>query len=121
MIVLAGLGLYIFVVHNSKNFVCSDCVNKICPVCHENLSNKNYCKKCKLAICPFCDSHQKHKRPLSWSSTIVYMVLFTISIALIIFLLFIDFMWAVLFGLILLYFSSPTCKKCNRKIHTENF
>jgi hypothetical protein len=121
MIVVAGLGLYIFTVHNSKNFVCSDCVKKICPVCHEKLSNKNYCKKCNIVICPFCDSHQTHKRPLSWLSTIVGMLFFTVSIALVIFLLLIDLMWAVLFVVILLYFSSPTCGKCNKKIHTEYF
>jgi len=121
MIVLLGIGLYVFVVHNSKKFTCTSCSKKNCPICQKELRHKNHCRGCNVAICPFCDSHQTHKRPLSWLSTLLGMLLFILAIISVIFLLFVGPIWTVLFVLILLYFSSPICKNCKTRIHTEYF
>lgn len=121
MISIAGLGLYVLLVHNSNNFVCSECIPKVCPGCGEKIQNKNHCRKCELAICPFCGSHQPNKRPLSLLSTVVGFILFLVGLIIIIGLLLIDFMWMILFILVMLYFYSPKCKSCGRRIHTEVF
>ena len=121
MISIAGLGLYVLLVHNSSRFVCSECLPHACPGCGEKLQNKNHCRKCEIAICPFCGSHQGNKRPLSLLSTAIGFVFFVVGLIIIIGLLMIDFMWMILFVLALLYFSSPVCKSCGKRIHTEVF
>lgn len=121
MISTAGLGLYVLLVHRSSKFVCKECLPNLCPGCGEKLQNKKYCKKCEIAICPFCGSHQRGKRALSLLSTAIGIVFFVLGFIVMIGLLFINFLWMFLFVLVLLYFSSPVCKTCGKRIHVEGF
>jgi hypothetical protein len=121
MISVAGLGVYVLLVHGSSNFFCNDCLPSLCPGCGEELTHKNHCRKCEIAICPFCGSYQPNKRPLSLVSTAVGFLFFIVGLAIIIGLFLIDFMWMILFVLALLYLSSPVCKTCGKRIHTEVF
>lgn|GEM_PF-4834632 len=121
MISIAGLGVYVFLVHGPSKFLCNDCLPSLCPGCGEKLKHKNHCRKCEIAICPFCGSYQPNKRPLSLLSTAVGFLAFIVGLVIIIGLLLIDFMWMILFVLVLLYFTSPVCKNCGKRIHTETF
>lgn len=121
MISIAGLGVYIKLVHGSSKYICSECIAKTCPICYEKLESKNHCTKCKVAICPFCGSVQPAKRPRSILFSVVGLLFFIVGLVIIIVLMFIDFMWMVLFVLVILCFSSPVCKKCGKRIHTQVF
>lgn len=121
MISIAGLGVYVLLVHGPWKFFCNDCLPSLCPSCDEKLKHKNLCKKCEISICPYCGSYQPNKRPLSLLSTAAGFLAFIVSLVIIIGLLLIDFMWMILFVLILLYFLSPVCKICGKRIHTETF
>ena len=121
MISIAGFGLYVLLVHGSAKFVCKECLPSVCPECGEKTQNKNHCRKCEIAICPFCGAHQRRKRPLTLLSTAIGFVIFIVGLVVIIGLLMIGFMWMLLFVLVLLYFSSPICRSCGKRIHTEVF
>lgn len=121
MISIAGLGVYVLLVHGSSKFFCNECLSNLCPGCGEKLENKNHCRKCNIAICPFCGSHQPYKRPVSLLSTAVGFLAFMVGLVIMIGLLLIDFMWMILFVLALLYLSTAVCKTCGKRIHTEVF
>ncbi len=121
MVSMVGLGLYVLLVHGSSKYICDDCLPKACPECGEKLQHKNHCRVCKIAICPFCGSHQSYKRPITLLSTAIGFISFIIVFIIIIGLFLINIMWGTLFLLVLLYFSSPACTSCGKRIHTEDF
>ncbi len=120
MISIAGLGLYTFIVHHSSKHICKDCTITACPECNEKIEKKNLCIKCKNIICPYCNSNQR-KLPIPGHLVLLYCVLFPVMLLVILGLGFFNLLWMILFAIIVLYFSSPKCNTCGKRIHMEYF
>jgi len=114
----AGLGLYLYKTHNSKTFVCPDCLEQNCPNCSKELSSKKYCNNCKIIICPLCGNQQQHEKGTTWlKASILLPVTFAVAIG----LLFIDPWLVPLAYMFYVVFSAPNCRNCSEKVYLAAF
>lgn len=117
MLTMPLLGIYLYVVRNSKKFICLDCLEKTCPTCHDELSGGKVCKKCKQVICPYCSAHQKYDTSVSWTAAILGLLI--MPVVMIAGMLFV---WLLPMGyLIYVVMTSPRCSSCGETIYITDF
>jgi hypothetical protein len=113
-IFFAGLGLYLYKVHNSKTYVCGNCLSKKCPDCGGELSSKKYCNNCKIILCPLCDSTQPHEQGTTWLKA---SILFPVGFAVVVGLFFINPWFVPLAYMLYVVISAPDCRCCSAKVY----
>ncbi len=58
MLVFVPFGLFFYLFHRSRDFVCGECRATSCPDCTGEITQNNYCSSCKVAHCPYCGHSQ---------------------------------------------------------------
>ncbi len=114
VVFFVGLGFYLYKIHNSKNYVCSNCLPKSCPNCSLELSSKNYCSKCKIIVCSLCESQQPYEKGTTWLKAAI---LFPVGFAVAIGLSFINPWFVPLAYMLYAVISAPRCNNCGEKIY----
>jgi len=120
MAFLIPFGLYFYIFHHSRKYVCRDCRVTSCPACAGQITEHNYCKSCKVAYCPYCGHSQPVSRGVSWASAFVLLLLIPLIMALIIIFSVINIF---LFPVAYLFYegiTSPHCQNCNKRILLSN-
>jgi hypothetical protein len=113
MLMMPFFGLYLYIVRNSKRYICQDCSNKTCPACQSELSDGKVCKECKQVICPFCASSQKYDTSVSWPTAILGLLIIPVII-----FAGMLFVWLLPMGyLVHVIISSPRCHSCGETIY----
>lgn len=115
-LIFLPFGLYFYIFHHSRNFVCTECQTTTCPECSKKIIRKNFCGKCHKAYCPYCGHNQQIVSGVSRVKAILLFLVSSIIIALVFISGAIN-IW--LFPVAYLFYealSSPQCENCNRRI-----
>jgi hypothetical protein len=117
MLTMPFLGIYLYIVRNSKRYICQDCISKTCPTCQNELSDGKVCNKCKQVVCPFCSAHQKYDTSVSWPAAIIGLLIMPV-----IMIAGMLFIWLLPMGyLIYVTLTSPRCHSCGETIYISDF
>jgi len=116
MVVFVPFGLYFYIFHHSREYICHDCRATSCPDCTGEITQHNYCKSCKAAHCPYCGHKQAVSNGVSWPSAIFLFLLSPLILALIFISSAIN---VLLFPVAYLFYegtTSPRCRECKKRI-----
>lgn len=121
MVVLVLFGLYFYLFHHSREYVCRDCRATTCLDCSGEITQNCYCKSCKKAHCPYCGYSQPISRGVSWTSAFFWVLISPLILALILIASAIN---VLLFPVVYLFYegiTSPRCSECNKRILLSSF